>query len=188
MSMSVRQMLPEEIATPRLNLRPFNFRDVPAVFAYLQEPAMGLFLEGPSPPPTEEETAKIIARHMLVDRQQRNVWAITIDDLPVGGLSISFEKEHRIAEIGYSVKKTLWGQGYATEATKAVVDLAFEVCPDLQRIQANIHPQNEGSIRVAKRVGMEYEGTLRSYSYVRDGVADEDVYAILRNQWSTIES
>ena len=156
MTMTIRQMLPEEIATERLKLRPFRFSDVPGVFVYLQEPDMGRFLEGSPSPPTEAETASIIARHILVDREQRNVWAITIGDLPVGGISINFAKEHRIAEIGYSVKKALWGQGFAGEATKAVIDAAFENYPELQRIQANIHPQNEGSISVAKKVGGRY--------------------------------
>ncbi len=136
MSMAIRQMLPEEIATERLKLRPFGFSDVPEVFAYLREPDMGRFLEGSPLPPTEAETASIIARHILVDREHRNVWAITSGDIPVGGISINFAKEHRIAEIGYSVKKALWGQGYAGEATNAVIDAAFEACPDLQRIQA----------------------------------------------------
>ncbi|NOX52284.1 MAG: GNAT family N-acetyltransferase [Gammaproteobacteria bacterium] len=179
--MSINTELSQEIVTKRLKLRLFRFSDVPVVFEYIQEPDMGLFLDSSVSICTEADTAAIIARHILVDRTQRNVWAITIDDLPVGGISINFAKEHRVAEIGYSVKKALWGQGYASEATQAVIDAAFETCPDLRRVQANIHPQNEGSIRVAKRAGMVYEGTLRSYSYVRGEVADEDVYAILRN-------
>jgi ribosomal-protein-alanine N-acetyltransferase len=178
-------MLPEEISTERLKLRPFHFSDVPEMFLYLQEPDMGRFLEGSPSPPTQAETERIIARHILVDREYRNVWAITIGDLPVGGISINFAKEHRIAEIGYSVKKSLWGQGFAGEATKSVIDAAFETYSDLQRIQANIHPQNEGSIRVAKGVGMEYEGILRSNSYVRHEVTDEIVYSMLRNKWLT---
>jgi len=107
--------------------------------------------------------------------------------VPVGGISINFEKSHRIAQIGYSIKKDLWGKGLATEATSAVVDAAFEAYPDLQRIQANIHPQNHGSIRVVERIGMDYEGTLRSYAFVRDEVADEAIYAILRGKWRTFK-
>jgi [ribosomal protein S5]-alanine N-acetyltransferase len=176
-------MLAEEITTERLKLRPFRFSDVPEVHAYLQEPDMSRFLEGSAVPLTEAETAKIIARHILVDREHRNVWAITIQDIPVGGISVNFAKEHRIAEIGYSIKKAVWGMGFATEATSAVVHAAFERYPDLQRIQANIHPQNKGSIRVAESVGMDHEGTLRSYSLVGNEVADEAVYAILRSKW-----
>ena len=144
---------------------------------------MGRFLEGALSPPTEAETSSIIARHLLADRAQRNVWAIAIDGLAVGAISINFAKAHRIAEIGYSVKKSLWGQGYAGEAVRAVIDAAFETCSDLQRIQANIHPRNEASIRVAKKAGMCYEATLRSYSYVDGEPVDEVIYAILRDEW-----
>lgn len=178
--MTSEQSLPEEIDTDRLKLRPYNFSDVPEMYAYLQEPDVGRYLEGSGALLTKKQTEAIIARHILVDREKRNVWAITIDDLPVGAITINFTKERRIAEIGYHVKKSLWGCGYASEAVKMVVDLAFATCPDLQRIQANIHPENEGSIRVAKRSGMEHEGTLRCYSYVAGEAADEAVYAVLR--------
>ena len=116
----------------------------------------------------------------LADKEHRNVWAITIDDLPVGAITINFAKERRIAETGYHIKKALWGHGCATEAAKAVVETAFATCTDLQGIQANIHPQNKGSIRVAERAGMEFEGTLRSYSYIAGNAADEAVYSVLR--------
>lgn len=183
MNTTTDSVLPGEIATARLRLRPFRFSDVGEVHDYLQDPDMGRYLEGRGSPPTEAETAAIIARHILADRALRCVWALTIADRPIGAISINLAKEGRIAEIGYSVKKPLWGQGYAGEATRAVVDVAFESLPDLQRMQANIHPDNEGSIRVARRAGMDYEGTLRAYSYVRGEVADEVVYAVVRTGW-----
>ena len=65
-----------------------------------------------------------------------------------------------------------------------MVNAAFSSYPQLQRIQANIHPDNTGSIRVAASVGMIYEGTLRSYSFVNGSEADEAVYAIVRKEWS----
>ena len=173
-------MFPEEIATERLKLRPYRFSDVPAMYAYIQDHEASRFLEGSGSLLTEEETQAIVARHILVDKEQRNVWAITIDDLPVGAITINFSKQRRIAEIGYHTKKSLWGQGYASEAVGAVVNTAFDVCADLQRIQASIHPDNEGSIRVVKRVGMVYEGTLRSYAFIRGEPADEAIYAVLR--------
>ncbi len=173
-------LLADEIVTARLKLRPYRFSDVPEMYAYLQETDGSRFLEGAGSPPTLRETEEIIARHILADNTHRHVWAITIDDLPIGAVTINFFKERRIAEIGYHIKKSLWNQGYASEAAAAVVDAAFETCPDLQRIQANIHPENAGSIHVAKRVGMAYEGTLRSYSYIAGQAADEAVYAVLR--------
>ena len=180
MSVKHEDLLPDEIVTKRLKLRPYRFSDAQNMHAYMQELGENRFLEGSGDPLSEKAAEAVIARHILVDKAHRNVWAITIEDLAVGAITINFAKERRIAEIGYHIKKALWGQGYATEAAKAVVAMAFATCPDLQRIQASIHPENKGSIRVAERAGMEFEGTLRSYSYIAGKAADEAVYSVLR--------
>ena len=176
-------MLPEILNCEDIRLRPFCFSDAPEFHSYINEPDMGLYLEGTRTELTEADAAEIIARHLLVDKELRQVWAITIDDNAVGTVSINFAKNHRVSEIGYSVKKTLWGQGIASRVIQTVVNAAFETYPQLQRIQANIHPDNEGSIQVAKFIGMKLEGTLRSYAFVRGEIADEAVYAIVREEW-----
>jgi RimJ/RimL family protein N-acetyltransferase len=89
--------------------------------------------------------------------------------------------EPEIAEIGYSIGRADWGRGLATEAAGAVITEAFASCGDLQRIQAGIHPENAASIRVAQRLGMTREGTLRAYAYVNGAVADEAVFAVVRD-------
>jgi len=176
-------MLDDEIVTQRLKLRLFRFSDVPAMHAYLQDPEIGTYLEGSGELPSIEEVSGYIAHHLLVDRNQRDVWAITIDDLVVGGGSINYRKECLVAEVGYSIKKALWGQGYAREALTAIVNRAFTNCPGLQRIQATIDPRNTGSIRVVESVGMKLEGTMRASCMVRGALADESIYAILRSEW-----
>ena len=179
----IQKALPECLHTDRLRLRPFQFSDVPEFHGYVNDPEMWLFLEGESTHFSEADASKIIARHLLADTTQRNVWAITIENAVVGAISITFRKNHRVSEVGYSIARPHWRQGLAREALGAVVDAAFEAYPQLQRIQANIHPDNEGSIRVARAVGMEYEGTLRCYAFVRGTVSDEDVYSIIRDKW-----
>ena len=180
MSTPTSQLLPELIATKRLILRAFRLSDAEEMHAYLQEPDAGRFLEGGENPLSREETNAIVTRHMQADREFRNVWAITKDDLAIGGISVNFIKEHRVAEVGYHIKKALWGKGYATEAVQAVVNSAFQTYSELQRIQAGIHPDNKGSIRVVEKTGMGYEGTLRAYSYIAGKSADENIYAVIR--------
>ena len=180
-------MLPDTLSTTRLELRPFRFADVPAFYAYLQEPELGRYLEGTGKPPTREQTAHIIARNIMARPEERGVWVITMEQELIGAITINFEKDQRVAEIGYSVKKSRWGQGIATEAAKAVVDTAFENLPELQRIQAGIHPDNAGSIRAAAKAGLAYESTLRAYSFVNGEVTDEVICAILRREWAAQE-
>lgn len=71
------------------------------------------------------------------------------------------------------------GQGYATEGVWALLDLAFSEDRGLglHRVQANIIPENERSIRLAERVGMRREGLAKRYLKI-DGVwRDHLMYA-----------
>jgi [ribosomal protein S5]-alanine N-acetyltransferase len=76
-------------------------------------------------------------------------------------------------EIGYRLKRAAWGQGYATEAALAVRDYAFTtLC--LKRLIALIDPSNTTSIRVAEKIGMQYETEVMLKGYTHS----DHVYAI----------
>ena len=59
-------------------------------------------------------------------------------------------------EIGYRLDPKYWGRGLATEAAIAVRDYAFESLA-LNRLISLIQPENIASIKVAEKIGMEYE-------------------------------
>jgi len=56
-------------------------------------------------------------------------------------------------EIGWRFVREAWGKGYATEAAKPVLEHAFQTV-GLHRVVADIDPRNDGSIRVATKIGM----------------------------------
>ena len=56
-------------------------------------------------------------------------------------------------EIGYHVRRDLWGQGLATEAARACRDLGFARLP-VDRLISLIRPENLPSRRVAEKNGM----------------------------------
>lgn len=78
-------------------------------------------------------------------------------------------------EIGYRLARAAWGQGYATEAARAVQDYALEVL-GLRRLVAIIDPQNTASLRVAEKIGMHFEQEimLEGYTY------PDHLYALTR--------
>jgi RimJ/RimL family protein N-acetyltransferase len=59
-------------------------------------------------------------------------------------------------EIGWSLVRRAWGQGYATEGASRVRNEAFE-CVGLDRLMARLQPANIASARVAQKIGMKYE-------------------------------
>ena len=69
-------------------------------------------------------------------------------------------------EIGYRLVQAVWGNGYATEAACAIRDYAFSQLK-LPRLVALIEPTNTRSIRVAEKIGMNYEKDvmLEGYDY-----------------------
>src|SRR5262245_8773416 len=67
-------------------------------------------------------------------------------------------------EIGYRFARSTWGQGYATEAALAVRDYAFTTL-GIKRLIAVIDPSNVASIRVAEKIGMQYEKDVMLEGY-----------------------
>ena len=97
------------------------------------------------------------------------------------------ETEHSEAELGFWVAVECWGQGYATDAARAI--LAFGFGPlGLNRIFAHHMVRNPASGRVLAKLGMKQEGLLRQR--VRKWGVFEDVVlmAVLRQEWADAQS
>jgi ribosomal-protein-alanine N-acetyltransferase len=84
-------------------------------------------------------------------------------------------------EVGYLIAKAHWGQGYATEAARAIRDYGFEML-GFDRLISLIQPGNAASQRVAIKNGMRHERD------VRVGDIPAMVFAIERGAEETIES
>jgi RimJ/RimL family protein N-acetyltransferase len=63
-------------------------------------------------------------------------------------------------DIGYAYLPRFWSKGYAVEAAQAVKEYAKSVI-GLQRLVAIVDPENEGSIRVLEKIGLQFEKTVK---------------------------
>lgn len=175
-------MLPDVIDTDRFTLRPFRAEDVDAVYAYGSDDEFLRYLPI-ALPYTRATTQTFLAKQAALDRGSNPSWAVAIDDEPCGGVNIRFSAEHRLAEIGYAVARTCWGQGIATEMARLVIGLAFQHHSELMRVAARADARNIASIRVMEKLGMQREGLLRSSRVCRGELTDEVRYAVLRSEW-----
>jgi [ribosomal protein S5]-alanine N-acetyltransferase len=87
---------------------------------------------------------------------------------------------HRRVELGYTIARTYWGEGYATEACQALVDFGFEQM-HLARVEAVCLPDHMASARMLQKIGMQYEGLLRNYPVWRGKPCDLLMYAVTRS-------
>lgn len=87
-------------------------------------------------------------------------------------------------EIGYWLRTSLTGQGYATEAAGAITDFAFDVLA-AKRVEIRCDALNGRSAAVARRLGFEYEGTLRFWNrhHLNGELRDEMVFAKVRAEF-----
>jgi ribosomal-protein-alanine N-acetyltransferase len=175
-------LIPTEISTDRLLLRPFQFTDKTDVLAYAQDADWAQFMPVPIPY-TEHDVEEFLARSKLLDRNTVADWAITLGGRVIGGIDIGFKWEHRTALIGFSIARDCWSCGYATEAADAVLDSAFNAYDELVRIFSFADKRNIASTRVMEKLGMTLEGCLRSHRFVRGEMVDDVYYGILRQEW-----
>jgi RimJ/RimL family protein N-acetyltransferase len=175
-----------ELTTSRLHLREFVQEDWPAVFAYQSDPRYLRFYEWEARTP--EEAREFV--RMFLDQQReipRMKFQLAIvrqsDHRMIGNCGIRMRKPgaHE-GDIGYELAPDCWGQGYATEATRAIVEFGFTQL-GLHRISSSCVADNVASARVLEKLGMKLEGRLRENEYYKGRWWDTLLYAILDHEW-----
>lgn len=180
-----------ELTTPRLTLREFTADDWPAVLAYQQDPRYLQYYEWTGR--TAEEVRAFVG--MFVAQQQaqprhRFQLAVTLSDTGelIGNCGVRQSSAEAIdAEIGYELAPRHWGQGYATEAARAMLAFAFETLR-VHRVAAWCVAENTGSVRVLEKLGMVQEGHMRETAFYKGRWWDSLVYAILEEDWRQLPS
>lgn len=111
-------------------------------------------------------------------------------ELPVGQRGIVIgdivlfwgSREHASGEIGYIFHPDYAGRGFATEAVRALLGIAFGTY-GLHRVTARIDARNVASLRLAERVGMRQEAHLVENEWFKGAWSDEIDYALLQREW-----
>lgn len=178
------------LATKRLLLRPFNEADAPVVQKLAGDKKVAA-TTAEIPHPYEDGMAESwIATHEAGWNLGRGlVLAITVrpEDPIIGAVGFTIEPEHESAEIGYWVGVPFWGNGYCTEAARALIDFGFSTLA-LHRIHAHHLGNNPASGRVLEKVGMTCEGTSPEAFLKWGEYLDIHRYGILHSQWKKRQS
>ena len=95
----------------------------------------------------------------------------------LGRVGLYYPEGWPVLEVGWSIDRQRWGEGFATEGGRAAIRWAFENL-DIERLSSVIHPDNAASIRVAEKLG---ERLLR-----HDEIAGQPVviYSIERERFA----
>ena len=176
-----------QILTERLLLREYAETDWPAVLEYQRDPRYLRFYSWNDP--TADQVQAFVQAFVDAQREQprkRYAFAVTLksNGQLIGNCNIRKNRpEDRVAEMGYEIAPLHWGNGYATEAARAVVGLGFGQL-ELHRIAAWCIAENTASSRVLEKLGMRLEGRLREQEWIKGCWWDALLYAILDREYA----
>ncbi|HVK28143.1 MAG TPA: GNAT family protein [Nocardioides sp.] len=182
---------PVPLRTERLVLRPVVAEDSTAIGAYCADPEVTRYLPFPAldADGVAQRMERLVAATGPVEVGEFLGLAVEHEGVLVGDLMLRFSAAHAegeppsIAELGWVFAPEYAGRGFATEAARALVDLAFGTYP-LHRLMAQLDPRNTASARLCERLGMTHEGhTREDYPDREGGWSDTSVYGLLRREW-----
>ena len=187
-------MTPFELAGPieteRLLLRAFVAEDFDAVFAMQSRPDVARFLLWDARDEAEVRSAlekKIAGIAIRAEGDALFLAAVlrSTGEL-VGDMVLNWiSSEHSTAEIGFIVHPGHQGHGYATEAARPLLRMAFAGL-QVHRVIARAEARNVASARVLEKLGMRQEAHLVENEFVKGEWQSELAYAILDREWRAL--
>lgn len=157
-------MAPDRLETPRLLLRRPRGGDAEAIFArYAADPDVTRYLGWPRHRSLADTHAFLEFSDAEWQRWPAGPYLVMSrgDGSLLGGTGLGFETPRRAAT-GYVLATDTWGRGYATEALRAMIDVARAT--GVRRLYALCHPGHRASYRVLEKCGFDREGVLRAYA------------------------
>jgi RimJ/RimL family protein N-acetyltransferase len=181
----------QPLVTPRLLLRTMTSADVDEVHAYQSREDVCRYLL--FEPRSREQVAEKVDQHaravrLAADGDYLQLALELRDNQEAPGRLIGdsyftiASTEHSRGEIGWTMHPEFTGRGYASEAARAVLGLAFDTL-GLHRVFAELDPRNDASIALCRRLGMREEAYFVQDMMFKGDWADTGLYAILDEEW-----
>jgi ribosomal-protein-alanine N-acetyltransferase len=174
---------PPVLETDRLLLRPLGIQDAVHIYEYARNPNVSRFtLWEPHQTITDSESYILDYALPYYRKRTPEPWGITLKSDPkkiIGTVGLFWVSEKaKSMELAYALAESHWGQGLVAEASRAAMDYCLSELGAV-RIQARCKTENTASAKVMEKLGMKFEGTLRSAVFHRGRHWDMHYYAIL---------
>ncbi|MBQ3162151.1 MAG: GNAT family N-acetyltransferase [Oscillospiraceae bacterium] len=174
------------IETERLVLRRFEYTDDEEMLKnwVADEKIQSLYSEPVYS--TKAEVKGLLDKYIgSYEREDYYRWAVIekASDECIGQIAYFLvDSKNHFAEIEYCIGSEFQCKGYATEATKAVIDYGFKEM-NLHKVQICTKTINAPSKRVIEKCGFTYEGTLRDYFFMNGEYVGRLYFSILRSEY-----
>ena len=151
------------IDTPRLHLRPWSDADAPALYELARDPRIGM-LCGWKPFERIDDAHEALSTVLAAP----DSYAVTLGSTGeiVGSIALHIDTdspEATVADIGYWIGVPYWGNGYASEAGRAIIERAKEL--GVETIILKYFDGNDASRRVSEKLGFTWRSREEGVEY-----------------------
>jgi RimJ/RimL family protein N-acetyltransferase len=117
---------------------------------------------------------------------RETVFLIENNHVPIGVVGIDW-REPDAPELGYWLGVEYWGQGFATEAARAVIDFTFEEF-DTEQVVSGARVANPASRNILEKCGFQWSGVeLHRFEAIASSTP-VDRFRLSRSVWSSLKS
>ncbi|WP_346296039.1 GNAT family N-acetyltransferase [Rhodopseudomonas sp. P1] len=180
---SLREARPCVLETERLTLRKPVLADVQAIASLANDRRVVEMTRRMPFPYTRDDAARFVT---ALPKSSDSVFLIEAEDFePIGLVGVDWS-DRDAPELGYWLGVQHWGNGYATEAARAVIDFAFEVHSAKQMISA-ARVINPASRNVLEKCGFQWTGVeLHRFESIGSSTP-VDCFRLTRGVWSSLK-
>lgn len=174
----------DSFQTERLHIRKFTQADLNDIFNYCKNPNVARYVTW-EPHQTLQDSQKFIDFALnSYAKGSIDPMAIIFKDDPnqtvIGSIGLmAASPKNRTYELAYAIAEDCWGKGLVVEASKPLINYAFEKFA-IERLQCRCDILNPQSSRVMEKLGMNYEGTLKASMYLKGKTRDMHMYSIVK--------
>ncbi|MBK9284555.1 MAG: GNAT family N-acetyltransferase [Sphingobacteriaceae bacterium] len=168
-----------------ITLRKFEKTDLLRIVELLNNPNVSQFTSDRIPYPYTESNAEKFLEIALTSNGAQ-LYAIILDGLLIGGVGIHPQELNlnRNVELGYWIGEEFWGNGYAYEAAKLAVTIAFKN-HEIHKIMARTMQGNIASEKILITLGFKLEGELKEHIFKRGKFLNEKYWGLLKSNYKT---
>jgi RimJ/RimL family protein N-acetyltransferase len=181
---ALREASPCVLETERLSLRRPTLADVKAI-AHLANDRRIAENTRRLPHPYLRDHAVEFVRAMAADGRA-SVFLIENSHSPIGVVGIDW-REPEAPELGYWLGVEHWGQGFGTEAARAVIDFFFEEF-DAEHLMSGARVANPSSHNILEKCGFQWSGVELHRFEALGSSTPVDRFRLSRGVWSSLKN
>ena len=172
------------LETERLTLRRPTLADVKAIALLANDRRIADNTRRLPHPYSQDHAVEFV--RALASEPRETVFLIEHNFVPIGVVGIDW-RQPETPELGYWLGVEHWGQGFGTEAARAVIDFTFEEF-DVEHLISGARVTNPSSRNILEKCGFQWSGVELHRFTALGSSTPVDRFRLTRGVWSSLKS